>query len=645
MRSYLQMIVIAMSCVIAGGACNKRTVDTTDEIKPETAPQHEFKEQGQAGSMPLNLHIVVDQFGYRPDDPKVAVIRDPKIGYDSQDGFVPGSTYQVRSADDGQSVLSGQLVAWDGGAVDTASGDRGWWFDFSGLTTPGRYFVYDVERNVRSAVFRIDQGVYREILKAATRMYFYQRSGFAKRPPQAESCWTDAAAYLGKDQDIQARDVTDKGNINKVRNLSGGWFDAGDTNKYVTFALQPVQQLLTAYEQYPTAFTDDLNIPESGNGIPDIVDEVKWEMDWLRRMQFPDGSVALKVGVTKDGNASPPSGDRSERYYIPACTSATISAAAMFAHAAQVFGKFPALSVDADDLRIRATRAWNSYQGVATKQVECDSGVIHAGDADLSEQDQAAVAVEAAIYLFSVTGNPDYSDYVKNHFRETRPYRDTGWSRYQADQGESLLLYTTLPGADETARRDILADKRTDATTSNGVYGTIQNHSLYQAYMHPPQYHWGSNNPRANYGNSNLDVIHYGIDQENETDYRQRALQTLHYFHGVNPFGMVYLSNMYAYGATKSANRIYHTWFKDGSKWSDAKMSSCGPAPGYVVGGPNASAEENGVPSKLRPPTGQPPEKSYRDWNAAWPENSWTVTEPSIYYQSAYVKLLAAFAQ
>ena len=125
--------------------------------------------------------------------------------------------------------------------------------------------------------------------------------------------------------------------------------------------------------------------------------------------------------------------------------------------------------------------------------------------------------------------------------------------------------------------------------------------------------------------------------------YRQRALEILHYFHGVNPLGMTYLTNMYLAGATKSANEIYHSWFQTRTKWSDARTSECGPPPGYVPGGPNANAAADGVPTSMRPPTGQPPQKSYRDWNGIWPDASWTVTEPAIYYQSAYVKLLSAF--
>jgi hypothetical protein len=595
-----------------------------------------------SGQVPFNHHLLVDQFGYRPADPKVAVIREAQAGYDLIDKFTPGATYRVRSADDGHVVLSGTLTPWKHGDTQPSSGDRGWWFDFSSVNTPGTYFIDDPERNVRSATFRIDANVYANILKAATRMYYYQRSSLPKQKPFAADCWTDGPSYLGPDQDREARDITDRNNRKKARDVSGGWYDAGDTNKYVTFASQPVHQLLSAYQENPAAFTDDFNIPESGNGVPDVLDEVKWEIDWLKKMQNPDGSAALKVGEIVYSRADPPTSDKNARYYIPSCTSSTIAVAGMFAHAAYVFGKVGGLSRDAGDLGKRAVSAWNNYQKAPQQQEHCDNNEIHAGNADRSSADQKAESVTAAIYLFAVTGDRPYSDYVKQHYRETKPYNDKGWSRYNPEQGESLLFYTTLERADAELRKTLLADKSRDVKEAGAVYGFRADDDLYRAFLNDEQYHWGSNNPRAQYGNTNFDVVTYRLDAANDAGYRTRALETLHYFHGVNPFAMVYLSNMYSYGATRSANEIFHTWFWHDSKWSDALKSECGPAPGYVPGGPNAGAGQS-VPATLKPPAGQPPQKSYRDYNSDGPGSSWVVAEPAIYYQSGYVKLLSKF--
>jgi hypothetical protein len=116
----------------------------------------------------------------------------------------------------------------------------------------------------------------------------------------------------------------------------------------------------------------------------------------------------------------------------------------------------------------------------------------------------------------------------------------------------------------------------------------------------------------------NLDFITFNINPSTHAQYKEVAEQYLHWMHGVNPMGMVMLSNMYSYGAEKCANEIYHTWFTDGSIWDNSLTSLNGPAPGYVPGGPNKSY--SGTVAGI---TNQPPQKAYKDWNAGYPENSW----------------------
>ncbi len=340
---------------------------------------------------------------------------------------------------------------------------------------------------------------------------------------------------------------------------------------------------------------------------------MKWETDWLKRMQEPDGSAALKVGEIVYPAAAPPSSDRNTRYYIPSCTSGTIAVAGMFAHAAYVFGGVGPLAAEAADLKTRAIAAWENYQRAPAKQTHCDTNVVHAGNADWTEEEQNGAAVTAAIYLFAITGSPTYDAYVKAHLRDAKPYHDIGWSRYNPEQGEALLAYTTLPRADGDLRRTILADKQGDSRSATQIYGFRPDDDLYRDFMFDSQYHWGSNNPRAAYGNTNMDVITYHIATGDVAEFRLRALETLHYFHGVNPLAIVYLSNMGRYGASRSVNELFHGWYAPGTQWSDALASACGPAPGYVPGGPNVHAADNGVPTWLAPPTGQPAQKSYKE--------------------------------
>jgi hypothetical protein len=568
-RALMPCVVLAFAA-LAG--CGKDAATGSSGTARSPAPP------GTVG-FSLSKLLVVDQFGYRPLDPKTAVIRSPMVGYDAgadaDAGPAAGGRYEVRRSTDGGIVFAGAPSLWNNGATQASSGDRGWWFDFSSVNTPGDYFIADPARHLRSPTFAIDGHVYRKVLKAAMRTYFYQRSGFAKQEPYADRCWTDAAAYLGAHQDTQARDVADPDNPAKIRDLSGGWFDAGDMNKYVTFAVPAVHQLLSAYSNNPDAFTDDFGIPESGNGIPDILDELKWETDWLEKMQNPDGSAALKVGDLANVKASPPSSDVSPRYYVSSCTSATIAAAGMFAHAAVVYRGLPALAGTARELATRAAAAWRDFNRKA-HELHCDTGLVRSGNADWDAGTQDGAAVVAAIYLYAATGDAQYEEYVKAHYRETYPYRDFGWSRYHAEQGEALLFYTALAGADGELKARIRADKQADVAAPNGVYGFNPDSDLYRAFLNDAQYHWGSNQVRANYGNTNLDAAAYGMGPApagatdagptdagatNAGPYRLRALEILHYFHGVNPLAMVYLTNMYALGASNSANEIFHLWF------------------------------------------------------------------------------------
>jgi hypothetical protein len=599
---------------------------------------------GPAEAITVGRYIMVDQLGYRPDMPKVAVLVDPQLGHNAADTYAPGATLQLRRWDDAGIVLSAASTPWSGGQTQASSGDRGWWFDFSSVTTPGSYYVYDPDNELRSHCFEVRDDVYRPALVAATRMFFYNRCGFAKQEPHADARWTDAAAYLGPGQDTEARFVDDKGNALLARDMSGGWFDAGDTNKYTTFAAKPVHQLLCAYAQNPGAFTDDFGIPESGNGIPDLLDEVRWELDWLVRMQNQDGGAHIKIGAIQYVSASPPSSDAIPRYYAPVCSSATISVAGMFAHAALVLRDFPSLAGYAGELQSRAVSAWQWYHANPLR-TDCDTQEIKSGDADQSEAKQQQLAVVAAIYLYALTGDSQYDSHVIAHYRITRPYQDNGWSRYDAEEGDALLFYTTLPGADPGVRAALLEKKVEEATTQADIYRFDPSRDLYRAYITDATYHWGSNQARCDNGNTNYDMIHFGLDAEHHAEYYARAAGILNYIHGVNPFGMVYLSNMYGYGAELSANEIYHAWFCDGSIWDNAVMSANGPAPGYVPGGPNASYSGDSAP-----PAGQPLQKCYLDWNgSAWSETykdkSWEITEPAVYYQSAYVKLVSSLVR
>src|SRR5688572_732348 len=148
-----------------------------------------------------------------------------------------------------------------------------------------------------------------------------------------------------------------------------------------------------------------------------------------------------------------------------------------------------------------------------------------------------------------------------------------------------------------------------------------------------------------------VDQATYGLGPRTTAAIFDAGAGYLHYLHGVNPLGKVYLSNMGSFGAEDSVDQFYHSWFADGSaQWDSVRTSTFGPAPGFVVGGPNPSyGWDDRCPgvspacgsAVLSPPTGQPAQKSYLDFNTSWPLNSWSVTENSNGYQAAYIRLLS----
>ena len=608
--------------------------------------------------------IVVDQFGYLPDGEKVAVIRDPQTGFDAAESFTPGQTYALVDATSGAQVFTGAPTAWNAGGIDASSGDRAWWFTFTTVNAPGTYYVLDVERNVRSHAFQISDQVYREVLKQAVRVLFYQRAGQAKTAEHGGAGWTDAASFVGPLQDHNCRLFNDKNNAATERDVWGGWYDAGDLNKYTSWTAGYVLTLLRAYAENPTIWSDDYNIPESGNGIPDLLDEAKWGLDFLGRMQGADGAVLSIVG---EPSASPPSAATGPCLYGPPTTSATLAAAAAFAAASRVL-RLPgstALNAVADASLTRARNAWTwavANPAVTFKNNDSAAGSsgIGAGQQETDDYGRLAYKLDAAAQLFAATGEAAYRTFFDGSYRELHLFTYNNYVAPWDAQGQDAALdYAAAPGATAAAvtaiRTAYLAGVR-----SAGTLGAITNNQdPYLAYM--KDYTWGSNSVKSLTGGLFAAVVARGLDPTANADMTRAASRYVHYLHGTNPLSLVYLTNMSAYGAENSVKEIFHTWFTDGSaRWDRVGTSTFGPPPGFLAGGPNASYDWDGCcPSgcgspannaictsePITPPKGQPVQKAYKDFNTGWPLNSWSVTEPSNGYQVAYIRLLSRFVR
>ncbi|MBX2872618.1 MAG: glycoside hydrolase family 9 protein [Saprospiraceae bacterium] len=590
--------------------------------------------------------LKIDQIGYLPTVDKIAVISQAQSGYNALETYEPSSTLQIRSLGDDSVVYSGDIAVWGNGQVHEQSGDKVWHFDFSEVQMQGEYYVYDPVNQVGSYPFKIADDIYNEALKLAVRTFYYQRCGTDKPETYAGAAFADGVNFMGAQQDTDCR-LYSNTDASTSRDLQGGWFDAGDYNKYVNFAYQPMVDLLFAYLYYPEIWTDDYNIPESGNGVPDLLDEVKWELDWLLRMQEVDGGILSVVG---GGYVSPPSAETAPRFYGPATTAASYSAATMMALGSIVFEEVGNTAY-AKTLLDAAIAAYD-WAGSNPNQVFYNSGQLAAGEQQLDDYNTKMRQLTSAIFLYAKTGEGSYQTFVENNYADSH-LQQWGWaSMYEEPYHKAMLFYTQQFGVGSSVSDEIIGDYVNSVKNAGDHLPSYQNgEDPYLAYLGTQNYTWGSNNTKGGQANIFLNMIHFGLDTDNDEVYKAAAAGYVHYFHGLNPNNLVYLTKMEAYGGDNSCQEMYHSWFGDGTAWDN------NPPPAYVVGGPNPSYSMDGCcntnscanlnnlcdAGSLTPPFGQPAQKAYKDFNTSWPQNSWQLSEPAIYYQSSYIKVLAAF--
>lgn len=613
----------------------------------------------QAKAQTTSKYIIVDQFGYLPDAQKIAIIKNPQTGFDANETFQPGASFALVDVVSGENVYTNEITAWNGGATDVSSGDEVWFFDFSTVSAKGTYYVLDTKNNKRSYTFEISPAVYHGVLRHAVRTFFYQRVGYEKKALYAGAAWADGASHTGALQDKNCRLFSDKNNQATERDVSGGWYDAGDYNKYTNWTANYVVEMMKAYMENPDAWSDNYNIPESGNGIPDLLDEAKWGIDHLLRMQSDDGSLLSIVG---EDHASPPSAAKGQSLYGPANTSSACNGAAAFAIAAKVYRTIE-MTDYADQLQSAAIDAWNWAENnpdvlFRNNDAAYNSQGLGAGQQEESDYQRNMSKLEAACFLFDITGNTKYRDYFDNHYQDAHFMEWTHAYPFETENQEVLLYYTTIENATESVANTIKDTYKN--TMKNGKHNFVAYNNQNDPYLaYIKDYTWGSNGIKSAKGSMFYDIIHYNIAPDLQDNAYQAALNYVNYIHGVNPLNIVYLSNMYDFGGDNCVNEFYHTWFTDGSqKWDRVGESIYGPPPGYLTGGANPSYDWDGccpdgcgstdnnakcTSESISPPKGQPAQKSYKDFNTSWPLNSWSVTENSCGYQTKYIRLLSKF--
>jgi hypothetical protein len=246
-------------------------------------------------------------------------------------------------------------------ANDQLSGGDVWTVNFTDFTSAGSYRLL-LPGIGMSVPFDVNDAALTATAWHSCRSFYYQRSGLALQEPFAEHPWirsidhefdlggrTIDAAYheslvespLYKGEKVCPL-VNRSCSLDSMKDMSGGWFDAGDYSKYLLNAFPTVWRMLNSFEMYPEDYDDDWNIPESGNGIADLLDEVKWELDWMEKMQTDDGGVYNKIASQFWESGLPQVSDLggySVRYILPQSTEITAGHGAIMAQAARIFAE------------------------------------------------------------------------------------------------------------------------------------------------------------------------------------------------------------------------------------------------------------------------------------------------------------------
>ncbi len=521
-----------------------------------------------------------NQIGYRPEDEKLVYFH----------GANDISSYDICD-ESGKVVYSAKTT----NKKYSDAADEGVRIgDFSDFTQPGTYYI-NTSRMGKTYTFTIGEDVYDNAFDSIVKMLYLQRCGCAL---------TEEYAGDFAHGECHTREAIVHGTRTERIDVSGGWHDAGDYGRYVVPAAKTVADLLYAYEASPEAFGDDLGIPESGNGTPDILDETRYELEWMFKMQRKDGAVYHKVNTKQFCGNVYPELDIDPLYAFAISTPATADLAASMAVAARVYE-----SVDpefAAKCLASAELAWSFLEKNGTIAFHNPTDTNTGEYPDENDGDERFWAAAA---LYRATGEEKYHDAVKAVAQSGNIYRGKGW----ADIGSfGTLEYI---GLDESMRdKDTYDALYNDFITYADTLLAVAEGEVYGISL--IEYPWGSNMIVADNG-ATLTQAYMLTGNE---AYLDKAFMHFHYIYGLNPMGRSYVTGT----GTRFPENPHH-------RISEAAGEVM---PGMLIGGPNQNREDPTAQTYIA--EGTAPMKCYID-NL----DSYSCNEITIYWNSPLIYLMA----
>jgi endoglucanase len=602
--------------------------------------------------------VRVNQVGYLPQGPKHATL--------VTDAEEPLEWQLIDAAD---AVVASGTTTPEG--FDPSAGLDVHTIDFSGYTGAGEGYRLAADGE-ESYPFDISASLYDQLRLDALNIYYSQRSGIAidddikpgyGRPAGHVSPFTLAPEPLPPIDADGAPDSANRGDYgvpclpnerftwnnaeqrggfdhygsdgwdcpdDYALDVTGGWYDAGDHGKYVVNSGISVYQLLSTFERNQTAGVADrdalgdgtLAIPEAGNGLPDILDEVKWNLDWMLKMQVSDGTEMGIGGETIDagglahhklhdiawtGLNTLPHQDPMPRFLHRPSTAATLNLAAAAAQGARIYE--PYLPDYADELLDAARRAWDAAN--AHPEIFApDTNVLdpNPGGGPYNDTNVGDEFYWAAAQLYLTTGEDQYLDAVLGS-----PYHVGGANEDIWGPGGFGWLFTAAAGRLDlaTVPSDLPDRGAVIASVLEGAdrYLATQAGEPFGHPYAPPdgQYDWGSAHTVIN----NAVVIATAYDLSGDERYLDGAIEAIDYLLGRNAINNSYVKG---YGTHYSQN-MHSRWYRSGADLP--------PFPdGKLAGGPNSGIQDPVAQANLQ---GCAPQACYIDHIDSWSTNETTI--------------------
>ncbi len=542
-----------------------------------------------------STQIKLNQVGYLPQTAKLAMVT------------TAAQTFEVKRVSDNVVVCNGKLTP---AAQDPDTGDSVRTAEFSKLRASGTYYL-DIPGVGRSWTFSIRPDVFSHTYYLAMRAFYGQRCGTAVDLGPEFPGYLHPACHLTGGFHASSGKQGERDNV-------GGWHDAGDYGRYMVNSGIATGTLLWAWEMFGAKLKDmKLDLPESGNGTPDILNETRWNLEWMLKMQDDDGGAWHKQTSEHFSGFVMPEDDHlpsevigtGQQPYKSTCATADLAAVA--AIAARVYQPFDPQFAEKNLHAARKAWSWTEkYPNVTFKN---PAGIT---TGEYGDENCADERLWAAAELWRTTGDTSYNDYFVKEYPGFRASVDApaleNWKDVAA-MGLWTYAVGARSGSDATAMSDIRY--RTIAAAHAIVERTEKN--AYRVSLRNTDYVWGSNGVAANYGMELL--IANALSPH--AKFVESALDNLHYLLGRNTFSLSWVTQ----AGTNPYRHPHHR-----PSGADKNVE---PWPGLLSGGPNAGRQD---PVLQKLPPGLPPAKVYADDQGSYASN-----EIAINWQATFTFLLA----